>query len=663
MLVLSLSGTVYASARNPEQFPHRCADDDNLCPTACWGIGDNDCDILNAVEFAERFLRTHERGHLYTPDAREDSLQPRTEVYRLLHGSQAAGYFDLYEATGKAAYLREATERLDALLASQGVWSNKEWDGDLGFVFLRGYELTGRTEFLEVGMAVAERLATYCWLNLCELNPGLSAAICLAQAYRISGDPRFLYAARPILARTQSFQHKDGSFPHQLSTNSKNLTYSSWKAFQLWTYLRLDPGVRTAYVTGVDHNGGTVVLDFDSMMSMLLSFLERQVNADGTISYSGGWESRILLDPECKHCSSPLYPLCKAYCAERCGPPPGGAAADGSRQGGNPCWCIDDPLTECGNKMEAQGHASASLRDGGASAVPDVLCSYCSSGMYVTCADSCKEACPSSPSEFPCGCVADPDNDCPRDTVWKEITYFDEDDPNYDTRGWTSELASTAFALARAGEHDTKWKVLRFLSSLQNKDGSFPDKWGFKTEEPGTRLWLCARDEHSVMRTSIIFRVLASLLVPADSAGLTDNAHAASFADNTLARASETAAVTAGAPPIILEPTAPAIVRVSPNPALRGVLLTVVIPDRSQLPRLRLYDVTGRTIRMLAVEAGATGGATGSSGADSSTEPAVREIRWDGRDDYGNAVSPGVYFAQLWYDGWHSTKKVVILGH
>ena len=639
LLGISFSGTGHASAPNPGQFPHKCVNDDNLCPTACCGIGDNDCDILNAVESAERFLRTHERGGSHTPDAREDSLQPRSEVYRLLHGSQAAGYLDLYEATGKAAYLREAVERLDALLASEGVWSNKEWDGDLGYVFLRGYEATGKPEFLGAGMDVAERLATYCWFNLCELNPGLSAAICLAEAYRVSGNPRFLYVARPILARTQSYQHKDGSFPHQLSTNSRNLAYSSWKAFQLWTYLRLDPGVRTAYVTGTDHNGGTVVLDFDSMMSLLLSFLKRQVNADGTISYSGGWESQILLDPECKYCSSPLYPRCKAYCEERCGPPPGGTDAAG------PCWCIEDPLTECGGKLDAPGHPVSSA--------PDVLCAYCSSSMYASCADSCKEACPTSPSEFPCGCVAAPETDCPRDTVWNEITYFDEADPNYDTRGWTSELASTAFALARAGEHDTKWKVLRFLFSLQNKDDSFPDKWGYKTEQPGTRLWLWASNEHSAMRTSIIFRVLASLLVPQDSAGLAGPTRVALSAGGTPA---QTTAATH-------DPTAPTILRVSPNPSVRGIVLTLLIPDDVRTFGLRLVDVTGRTIRTFAVSPEGDGFRTGGSGTDTSSGAVAFEIHWDGRNDSGDMVSPGVYFAQLYSDRWQPTKKIVMLGH
>ena len=651
-LAFFLSGMGRASARNPEHFPHDCFNDDNVCPTACWGIGDSDCDILDAVELAERFLRTHKRGHSYTPDARQDSLEPRSEVYRLLHTSQAAGYLYLYEATGKAAYLEEAVARLDVLLVSEGVWSNKEWDGDLGFALLLGYELTGRPEFLEAGMATAEKLATYCWLNLCELNPGLSAAICLAQAYRISRNPRFLYVARPILARTQSYQHKDGSFPHQLSTNSRNLAYSSWKAFQLWTYLRLDPEVRTAHVTGTDHNGGTVVLDFDSMMSLLLSFLKRQVNGDGTISYSGGWESEILLDPECRYCSSPLYPRCKAYCEERCGPPPPNTSTDDG-----PCWCIEDPLTECGNKMVAPGRGMSAAPAQPLSTAPDVLCAYCSSKMYGACADSCKEACPSAPPEFPCSCVTDPENDCPRDTVWKEITYFDEADPNYDTRGWASELASTALALARAGEHEAKWKVLRFLFSLQNKDGSFPDKWGYRTEEPGTRLWLWASSEHSVIRTSIVFRVLASLLVPPDSTLSAEADRAARAAGDPPAPVTEATTAAAGARAAAELTTAPApivpaILRVSPNPSVRGVVLTLLVPHDAQALDLRFVDVAGRTIRTLALR----------SAAASSGGPATREVHWDGRDDAGGTVSPGVYFAELYSSGRRSTKKVVILG-
>jgi hypothetical protein len=278
--------------------------------------------------------------------------------------------------------------------------------------------------------------------------------------------------------------------------------------------------------------------------------------------------------------------------------------------------------------MEAPGYASASLRDGGASAAPDVLCSYCSSEMYVTCADSCTEVCDSPPDGFPCGCVADPESDCPKDTVWSEITYFDEADPGYDTRGWTSELASTALALARAGEHEAKWKVLRLLFSLQNKDGSFPDKWAFKTEEPGTRLWLWASSEHSVMRTSIVFRVLASLLVPSDSMASADMARVA-WADrnqvtDTPAGAPAPAEVLATAEShasseqaMPHDPAIPGIVRISPNPSVRGVVL--MLPSPFFLSSF-VVKVDGQPRNP---DAGTTRRPARTGG---STQPAIREI-------------------------------------
>jgi len=134
----------------------------------------------------ERFLKTHQKGNLYTPDPRGRLLGSDPEVYRLLYGSQASGYLELYASTRKEPYLREAVDRLEALQTIGNIWSNSTRDGDLGFAFLKAYEYTGKPEFYEMGMAAARRLLSYCDdlrnYGACELNWGMSAALCFAEA-------------------------------------------------------------------------------------------------------------------------------------------------------------------------------------------------------------------------------------------------------------------------------------------------------------------------------------------------------------------------------------------------------------------------------------------------------------------------------------------------
>jgi hypothetical protein len=561
----------------------------------------------------ERFLKTAQKGSLYTPDPREGGLKPQSEVYRLLYGSQALGYLELCAATGKQPYLREATERLEALLPLDDIWTNTAWDGDLAFAFLRAYEFTGRREFFDAGIAVARRLAEYCWplaYEVCELNWGLSAALCLAEAYRLTGEYYFLMYARFILARTQVYQHNDGSLPHQSDLQAKNLAYSSWVAFQLMSYLTLDPEVTEASNITITYRGRIVTLDFDLMLSRLLSFLERQVAEDGKIFYTGGWKLDVRIDPECNYCSNPLFPMCKEYCEQLCGP--------GS--GDPPCSCIDDPLQDCPiGKPTSRGVGL----DGA-----DLLCTYCSSQMYANCARACSTICDEPSQEFPCHCILNPGADCPKDSVWTEITYYTDWTLHYDTRGWTSELASTAVALARAGKHETKWKVLDFLFSLQNKDGSFPDKWGYKTEEPGTGLWLWASESHSVMRTSIVFRVLSSLLLTAQSSAPpavvnSDQGKSLHFSAST-----------------------PAIKDAFPNPSTGAVTFRVATPSSSERFKLAVIDIAGRVIR---------------SFKDLPPRGGTFDVTWNGTDESNVPVAPGVYFAQVIGDGWRSTKKLVVL--
>ena len=590
---------------------HNCTDNDNLCPRGCSPVNDSDCEMLRRVELMERFLKTHQKGDLYTPDPREALSTVNTEVYRLLYGSQALGYLDLYEATGKEPYLREATERLEALQASGNIWSDRAWDGDLALAFLRASEFTGDNELFETGITAARRLVTYCDQSgdhgACELNWGMSAALCLAEAYRLTGEDQFLAAARIILARTQFYQHDDGSLPHQSDLEARNLEYSSWVAFQLTNYLLFDPDATDAHIT-ILHQRRKVTLDVELMLSRLISLLKERLAENGSVSYSSGWRLEVRVDPECVYCSNPVYQQCRFYCRQRCG----GLDLQ------PPCACIED-ATECRG---------------------DPVCLYCSDPMLLTCVDSCRVFC-GSDFQFPCRCITDPQVNCPRDSTWREINYYDDRDPNYDTRGWTSELASTACALAKTGEHETKWKVLDFLFSLQNKDGTFPDKWGYKTEQPGTPLWLWASEEHSVIRTSIIFRVLSSLLVSSGGVVIPKGIVASSGGSVVELPASPREAR------LNYSPRMSEVTPIFPNPSHGGVTLRFALPSDAVHVELVIVDIAGRTVKSL--------GNLGPDGPGS-------QVTWDGTDDDGRRVAPGVYFAQVVGEGLRCTKKLVILG-
>jgi len=246
----------------------------------------------------------------------------------------------------------------------------------------------------------------------------------------------------------------------------------------------------------------------------------------------------------------------------------------------------------------------------------------------------CPGTCERDSSEFPCYCVTNPDTQCPRDTIEVQTTYYDESDPTYDTRGWTSELASTAFALALSGEHRGKSAVLDFLSSLQNKDGSFPDKWGYKTELPGTGHFLWASDEHSAIRTSAIFRVLASLL-----ASGREGAPAELLASDPVKKLDLSARIS-------IPSQLPALASVFPNPASNSVILRVTMAQTDAESQLIIVDIAGRTVRTL--------GRLRSDGS-------VFSVSWDGTDENGNHVAPGIYFAQMIGKDWRSSKKIVIL--
>jgi hypothetical protein len=68
-----------------------------------------------------------------------------------------------------------------------------------------------------------------------------------------------------------------------------------------------------------------------------------------------------------------------------------------------------------------------------------------------------------------------------------------------------------------------------------------------------------------------------------------------------------------------------------PNPFNAATVIRFALP-RAVRAELAVFDVTGRKVRSLV----------------SGQLPAgTREVRWDGRDDFGRTVSSGVYLSRL----------------
>jgi hypothetical protein len=83
-----------------------------------------------------------------------------------------------------------------------------------------------------------------------------------------------------------------------------------------------------------------------------------------------------------------------------------------------------------------------------------------------------------------------------------------------------------------------------------------------------------------------------------------------------------------GAPSVALEGSSLELARFTPNPFTTSTRMSYALP-RAAAVEIGVYDLTGRRVR--ALESG-----TRSAG--------MHELRWDGLDDGGTRVRPGVYF-------------------
>jgi hypothetical protein len=84
--------------------------------------------------------------------------------------------------------------------------------------------------------------------------------------------------------------------------------------------------------------------------------------------------------------------------------------------------------------------------------------------------------------------------------------------------------------------------------------------------------------------------------------------------------------------------------RVAPNPA-PGATVFIAESDRAGTRRVRVLDTKGRVVRRLERSAG---------------EGAV-PLAWDGRDDQGRPLPPGIYVAQLDVEGRSATRRLALI--
>jgi hypothetical protein len=101
------------------------------------------------------------------------------------------------------------------------------------------------------------------------------------------------------------------------------------------------------------------------------------------------------------------------------------------------------------------------------------------------------------------------------------------------------------------------------------------------------------------------------------------------------------------AAPILEESGTPCLRAPYPSPMQEQATISFILPS-AQLVRLELYDVRGNKVRTL---------------VQASRDRGVHDVLWTGRDDSGNRVASGVYFArlQLPETGTEFTKKLTLV--
>jgi hypothetical protein len=89
----------------------------------------------------------------------------------------------------------------------------------------------------------------------------------------------------------------------------------------------------------------------------------------------------------------------------------------------------------------------------------------------------------------------------------------------------------------------------------------------------------------------------------------------------------------------------PGLAPATPNPARGTANLRFTLPAPAHV-RLDIFDVAGRPVAHL---------------LDGLQPAGPQSVSWEGRDDAGRRVAPGVYFCRLASEGWQRSNRLVLL--
>ena len=94
-------------------------------------------------------------------------------------------------------------------------------------------------------------------------------------------------------------------------------------------------------------------------------------------------------------------------------------------------------------------------------------------------------------------------------------------------------------------------------------------------------------------------------------------------------------------------PAMRAALEILPNPSRGSVSIRCVRPPGAGVVRAAIYDPRGRFVRAL-----------GDVAAD---REGARTFRWDGRDAFGRAAGPGIYFCRIEAGGSQLTRRLALI--
>jgi hypothetical protein len=217
---------------------------------------------------------------------------------------------------------------------------------------------------------------------------------------------------------------------------------------------------------------------------------------------------------------------------------------------------------------------------------------------------------------------------------------------DYDTRGWVNELGYTAMLFDHFRE-PRYHAVVERLRDLQD-DGAYSDKWDF-LPPPADPIYPWASENHSVIRTSVIFWSLASLYAerehrgPAHYVAQVADPPGGSGAGAGAIGTARTAGVSAAGDGT-MAPAGFGLDPAAPNPARGGCAALLRLPRPMEVCT-EVFDASGRRVRTL--------GAGAMPGGE-------RLLRWDGRDDRGGRVPPGLYLLRARAGILQAVTRVVI---